>query len=72
LPELMAIFSEACGTIAQFGIDQWQNGYSSEAVIEEDVVRRFPPGWPMKKVFGDFGDNVLPLLPFFTAYGILK
>ena len=39
LPELMDIFSEARGTIAQLGIDQWQNGYPSQPVIEEDIAR---------------------------------
>ena len=39
LPGLMAIFGEARGTIAQLGIDQWQNGYPSEAVITEDIAQ---------------------------------
>lgn len=34
---LMPIFEEARGTIAALGIDQWQNGYPSEAVIREDI-----------------------------------
>lgn len=38
LPKLMAIFNEARGTIAQLGIDQWQNGYPSETVIAEDIA----------------------------------
>ena len=36
---LSSLFDEARGTIAQLGIDQWQNGYPSEAVIEEDISR---------------------------------
>ena len=39
LPALMAIFDEARGTIAALGIDQWQDGYPSLGVIEEDVAR---------------------------------
>lgn len=34
---LMSIFEEARKTIASLGIDQWQNGYPSREVIEEDV-----------------------------------
>lgn len=34
---LMPIFEEARKTIASLGIDQWQNGYPSREVIEEDV-----------------------------------
>lgn len=37
LPALMEIFHEAQGTIAALGIDQWQNGYPSEAVIAQDI-----------------------------------
>lgn len=37
LPSLMEIFREAQATIAQLGIDQWQNGYPSEAVIANDI-----------------------------------
>jgi predicted GNAT family N-acyltransferase len=36
---IMPIFSEARGTIAALGIDQWQNGYPSRSVIEEDIKR---------------------------------
>lgn len=39
LPALMAIFDEARNTIAALGIDQWQDGYPSLGVIEEDVAR---------------------------------
>lgn len=39
LPELMDIFQEARCTIGQLGIDQWQNGYPSEAVIAEDIAQ---------------------------------
>lgn len=38
LPVLMKIFHEAQKTIAELGIDQWQNGYPSEAVVTEDIV----------------------------------
>ena len=34
---LMPIFEEARKTIASLGIDQWQNGYPSRQVIQEDV-----------------------------------
>lgn len=34
---LMALFAEARMTIAALGIDQWQNGYPSLAVVSEDV-----------------------------------
>ncbi len=37
LEGIMPIFSEARKTIAALGIDQWQNGYPSEAVIEQDI-----------------------------------
>ena len=39
LESIMPIFSEARKTIALLGIDQWQNGYPSRSVIEEDVKR---------------------------------
>ena len=39
LDSIMPIFSEARKTIALLGIDQWQNGYPSRSVIEEDVKR---------------------------------
>lgn len=39
LPDLMDIFGEAQKTMAALGIDQWQNGYPSEAVIQEDIVK---------------------------------
>ena len=39
LPALMEIFREAQATIAQLGIDQWQNGYPSEAVITDDIAQ---------------------------------
>ena len=35
---LMALFDEARGTIAALGIDQWQDGYPSRTVIEEDIA----------------------------------
>ncbi|MBQ7398059.1 MAG: GNAT family N-acetyltransferase [Clostridia bacterium] len=35
---LMALFAEARATIAALGIDQWQNGYPSLAVVSEDVT----------------------------------
>ena len=34
---LMQLFEEARKTIATLGIDQWQNGYPSREVIEEDI-----------------------------------
>ena len=34
---LLALFDEARKTIAQLGIDQWQNGYPSLAVVSEDI-----------------------------------
>ena len=37
LEALLALFAEARGTIAQLGIDQWQDGYPSEPVILEDI-----------------------------------
>ena len=38
IDSLMEIFSEARRTIATLGIDQWQNGYPSVTVVEEDVA----------------------------------
>ena len=38
LTELLTLFAEARGTIAQLGIDQWQDGYPSETVITQDIV----------------------------------
>jgi GNAT superfamily N-acetyltransferase len=35
---LMALFAEARATIAALGIDQWQNGYPSLSVVNEDVA----------------------------------
>ncbi len=35
---LMALFDEARATIAQLGINQWQNGYPSLAVVREDIA----------------------------------
>ena len=34
---LLAIFNEARRTIAELGIDQWQNGYPNREVIEQDI-----------------------------------
>ena len=39
LDTLMPLFDEARGTIAALGIDQWQDGYPSRPVIEDDVTR---------------------------------
>lgn len=39
LPYIMPIFSEARETIKALGIDQWQNGYPSEEVIHEDIMK---------------------------------
>ena len=35
--ELIDLFSEARETISRLGIDQWQNGYPSKEIIEEDI-----------------------------------
>ena len=37
LDAVMPIFDEARETIAALGIDQWQNGYPSREVIENDI-----------------------------------
>ena len=37
---LMPIFEEARGTIAKLGIDQWQDGYPSRAVIAADIEKK--------------------------------
>ena len=34
---LVMLFDEARGTIARLGIDQWQNGYPSRTVVDEDI-----------------------------------
>lgn len=39
LDPLMQIFEEARMTIARLGIDQWQNGYPSASVIEDDIEK---------------------------------
>ncbi len=39
IPALLSIFDEARGTIKALGIDQWQNGYPSRSVIENDIDR---------------------------------
>ena len=39
LPSLCALFDEARGTIAELGIDQWQNGYPDEKTIMEDLAK---------------------------------
>ena len=36
---LIALFDEARGTIAQLGIDQWQNGYPSREVVYDDLAK---------------------------------
>ena len=36
---LCSLFDEARSTIKLLGIDQWQNGYPSEAVISDDMAR---------------------------------
>jgi predicted GNAT family N-acyltransferase len=36
---LMLLFEEARATIATLGIDQWQNGYPSRSVVNEDIVK---------------------------------
>ena len=35
---MLELFSEARATIAALGIDQWQNGYPSREVVEEDIA----------------------------------
>ena len=35
---LLEIFAEARKTIAELGIDQWQNGYPNEAVLRTDIA----------------------------------
>ena len=37
LESIMPIFSEARGTIAALGIDQWQKGYPSQEVVDSDI-----------------------------------
>ena len=37
LADILPIFDEARATIAQLGIDQWQNGYPNRAVILADI-----------------------------------
>ncbi len=39
LGALMELFAEARSTIAELGIDQWQNGYPNEAVILSDISK---------------------------------
>ena len=39
LPEIMGIFAEARQTIASLGINQWQNGYPIEQIVEEDIAQ---------------------------------
>jgi GNAT superfamily N-acetyltransferase len=39
LDALMSLFAQARGTIAALGIDQWQDGYPSEAVIMRDIEK---------------------------------
>ncbi len=36
---LMSLFEEARATIATLGIDQWQNGYPSLEVVQEDIAQ---------------------------------
>ncbi len=39
LDAIMPIFDEARRTIATLGIDQWQNGYPSREIIENDIKK---------------------------------
>ncbi len=39
IPQLTEIFDEARKTISMLGIDQWQNGYPSRSVIENDIKK---------------------------------
>ncbi len=36
---LLELFDEARGTIAKLGINQWQNGYPSREVVDEDLAK---------------------------------
>ena len=36
--DLLSLFDEARSTIAALGIDQWQNGYPSREVVDEDIA----------------------------------
>ncbi len=36
---LLALFDEARGTIAELGIDQWQDGYPSREVVCDDLAK---------------------------------
>ena len=38
LGDLLSLFDEARSTIATLGINQWQNGYPSREVVEEDIA----------------------------------
>ena len=38
LDRVIDIFSEARGTMAKLGIDQWQDGYPTREIAEEDVA----------------------------------
>lgn len=40
LENLLALIDEARGTIARLGIDQWQDGNPSRAMIVEDIEKR--------------------------------
>ena len=40
LDAIMPILNEARGTIAKLGIDQWQDGYPSRDVIEDDIEKK--------------------------------
>lgn len=39
LSAIMSIFAEARKTIAQLGINQWQNGYPEEKIINDDIEK---------------------------------
>ena len=38
IPALTDLFGEARGTIALLGIDQWQDGYPTREIVEEDIA----------------------------------
>ncbi len=38
LDSIIAIFAEARGTMAKLGIDQWQDGYPTREIAEEDIA----------------------------------
>lgn len=39
IEDVLKIYEEARGTIKALGIDQWQNGYPSREVLEDDILK---------------------------------